>query len=1236
MDDSSSRPDAKSVSKKPAAPGVRAPFAGESSGNNVPVPPQDEATLVDAGPSRHDPDATIVDAGPRLDPEATLVDADATIALGTSFRRTPAPPSNRISGTHDSAAVLQIGDLLGGRYEILQLLGEGGMGAVYKATDRALDRFVALKVIRPELASNPSILARFKQELLLAHQVTHRNVIRIYDLGEAEGVKFITMEFIEGRDLRSIIREKNKFAPEQAVEVIQQVCQALDAAHSVGVIHRDLKPQNIMQDGTGRMLVMDFGLARTLEGDGMTQTGAIVGTMEYMSPEQSLGKDLDQRSDIFALGLILYEMLTGKQPFAAESALASLIKRTQERATPVSDVDAQIPGALSGIVSKCLERDLDQRYQNVSAILADLNTWKDKRAAGTIKFDASVKPLGRPIPWPLIAGIVTVLVLATSGYMLRDRLFRSAQSTRSAPAAPAMSLAILPFRNASGDQTLDWLGPSLADMLSTDVGQSAQLRTVSPTSLHQIFSDLRISSATVLDPATIRRVANFSNADRVVWGQYAKFGDQIRIDATLQDIKNDRTVPLKIDVPSEKEIPGAIDRLAESIRQKLALPENVLRELKASSFQPSSQSIAALRDYNQGIGLQRDGKNLEAQKQFEAATKGDPTFALAFSKLAQAYSSLGYDSEAEQSAQKAVDLSQNLPDAEKYLIAAVHAQVAKNFPEAIKAYENLAKASPDNTDVQAALAGLYEDAGDLTKASEYNQKILASNPKDIGATLAMGRIAITNGSPQASLDPLNRGLSLSIQLDNKEQKATSLHLIGVAYWKMNKPEDALRNFQEELAIWRQLGQKAGIALSVNEIGQMQALLGNNKAALTSFQEALQIRRDIGYKRGLGDTLIDLGDFLDGRGDHDQALKMFKEALQIQRDLSNESLQAVCLNNIGAVYFEKAQYEDARTYYQQALQLREKSNVPRDIVDSIDNLAEVSVRMGENDQAVAQYMRALELHRKMDDTRGTAIDSYTLGKMFDNQGRFGAAVNSKQDAFKIFQNLKDKTTWMADIEGGLGESLILAGRGEDAKTYLSDALSLARELKNDGLVSQTLGFQGDAADYRGDSKSARSFYGQALQAATGSKEPGRILTAKVNRAEAAIQEGQAQQAVSSLRQLMQQADEQGVPNVSVECQIYMAEAMIRSHDSARAQLELQRALLRADKIGLKPLSAKAHFLLGSALRESGNQTEAQQQYRTMLKLLDDMIRDPGGDKILQRFDFKTMYDEATRWTQAAKS
>ena len=1227
MQNGNLRSDPKDRPNSTNQPGVSVPAKGDSSGSHFPVDP--DATLVDFPQATSDPEATFVDS------DATLVDVDATVVDAGSVRGSPAPPSGpRNARLQVAAPMLQSGDVLGGRYEILQMLGEGGMGAVYKARDRELDRFVALKLIRPELAANPSILARFKQELLLSREVTHRNVIRIYDLGDADGVKFITMEFVEGQDLRSLIQEKKKFPPEEAVELMQQVCRALEAAHTLGIIHRDLKPQNIMRDQTGRILVMDFGLARMVEGDGMTQTGALVGTMEYMSPEQALGKDLDQRSDLYSMGLILYELLTGKMPFKAESAVASLIKRNQEQATPVSDHDQTIPRALSNIVAKCLERDPALRYQTATEFLQDLEIWQGKSAAATLRFPTSEKPWGQTIPWHWIGGTAAVLALAVTGFLLRGELF--APGKKAGATGPAVSLAILPFRNASGDASFDWLGPSLAEMLSTDVGQSARLRTVSPTSLHQIFTDLRISSATVLDPTTIRRVADFSNADRVVWGQYAKFGDQIRIDATLQDIKNDRTIPLKIDVQSEKEIPGAIDRLAESIRQKLALPENVLKELKATSFQPSSKSIAALRDYNEGIGSQRDGKNLEAQKQFEAATKEDPTFALAFSKLAQSYSSLGYDSEAEQSARKAVDLSQDLPEAEKYLISAVRFQATKNYPEAIKAYETLAQASPDNFDVQSALASLYKDSGNLAKAREYYQKLLSANPKNIMATLEMGRIALKSGDPQGSLDPLNRAYTLSIQMDNQEQKAASLHFMAVAYLMLSKPEESVRNEEEALAIWRSIGQKRGLALSLNEIASAQATLGKPKEALANFQEALRVRREIGDKRGLGDSLIDLGNFYDGSGDYDQALKMYKEALQLQRDLGNEGLQAICLNNVGTAYSEKGQYEDALTYFQQALQLREKSKVPQDIVEAVHNLGEASTDMGQYDQAISYYLRALDLRRSMDDPRGAAIESYSLGTLFDYQGRFGAAIKSKEEALKSFRDIKDKTFWMAKMLGGYGEALILAGRGDDAKSDLDEALNLSRELKSDGMVAEALGFQGDAYFYRGDYESARASYAQAVQAAARSKEPVTILIAKANLAKVEVRDKHSAEAISSLRQLVQQADDLGLKYISVECSLFMAYAMMQNRDSSHARQELERSLLLSEKLGMQPLSARSHYLLATIERDSGNRSDAQDHYREALRLLDAMKKDPGAEKLLQRSDFKVIYDESTRETQAAKS
>src|ERR1700685_620425 len=347
------------------------PVKGDSSDTNFPQGPSPEQP-VDSEATLADPQGTFIDL------QATLVDLDATLPEGFS-----PPPSSSSSSfkpirsrtAEASIPLLQTGEVLGGRYEILQMVGEGGMGAVYKARDRELDRFVALKLIRRELAANPAIVARFKQELLLSRQVTHKNVIRIYDLGDADGMKFITMEFVEGQDLRALIQEKKKFTPEESVEIMQQVCQALEAAHNVGVIHRDLKPQNVMRETTGRILVMDFGLARTLEGDGMTQTGALVGTMEYMSPEQALAQNLDQRSDVFSVGLIFYELLTGQTPLRADSALASLIKRTQERVVPVTELDHTIPAALSQIVSRCLERDVELRYQSAAQLLADLELW---------------------------------------------------------------------------------------------------------------------------------------------------------------------------------------------------------------------------------------------------------------------------------------------------------------------------------------------------------------------------------------------------------------------------------------------------------------------------------------------------------------------------------------------------------------------------------------------------------------------------------------------------------------------------------------------------------------------------------------------------------------------------------------------------------------------------------------------------------------------------------------------
>ncbi len=1132
-------------------------------------------------------------------------------------------------GPHHSLAnetLLQPGNLLAQRYQIMQLLGEGGMGAVYKARDLELDRMVALKVIRPDLARNPAIVERFKQELRLSHQVTHKNVIRIYDLGEGEGVKFITMEFIEGEDLHSLILEKKKFTPQEAVDITQQICQALEAAHAVGVIHRDLKPQNVIRDNHGRVLVMDFGLARTVGSEGMTQTGALVGTMEYMSPEQALGKELDQRSDIFALGLIFYELLTGKMPFQAESAIASLLKRTQERATPVSAHDPAIPPALSGIVSKCLERDLNLRYKSVTEILADLEVWQGKRAAATLKFEPSEKPWAQDVPWPRIGAAGFALVLLVAGFLLRHKLF----GPSSAPAAtgPAISLAIMPFHNASGDPALDWVGTSLSEMLSTDVGQTAQIRMVSPDRLHQVLHDLQISSQSQIDMATLRRLADFTNADTLVYGQYVKAGDQFRIDTTVLDLRHDSSATLKTDAASEKDLITAVDGLAQNVREKLAATPQILKELQANALRPSTGSVQALREYDSGLQMTRAGNNLEAQKQLEAATTDDPNFALAFSKLAQVYANLGYDDQAEKASRRAVELSDNLPNQEKYLIEANHARIMNDTPKAIAAYENLAKVNPGDMDVQFTLAGLYEQASNFAAAKQGLAKVLANDPNNVDALLASGRVEIKNSNPQAGLDNLTRALNLAIRLENEQEKANIQQAMGIAYSMLNKPDDALQNYQASLAIKQKIGDKRGAGASLEQIASIQDGMGHPEAALASYKQALAIRREIGDKDGIGNTLIDMGSFYHDHGKGEDALKLFKEALQIENDLGNETNQALCLHNIGASSVDKGDYQDGLTYLNQAYEIRKKLNVPEDTAETLHDLAEANAKLGQYDTALSQYLKASEIRRGTNDQRGAALESESMALIFAAQGRYSAALGSMQEALKVFQQLKERTFFTVEIMAGLGGILAEAGRGDEGQKNIEDALALAQEIKNDSVASLALNWLGDVYFYKGDYKAAEQQYARALQTATHAGNREQVLRSKVNLVKVDIEQGHSKSSVAALGKVNEDADSAGLRALSVECSAYLGRVLAEKKDG-KAQAELERALARAEKLDLRVLQAKVHYWIAGSLSQRGENKLATPHFREVERILEAISKEDGSAKILERADLQPIYRESRK-------
>ena len=806
---------------------------------------------------------------------------------------------------------------------------------------------------------------------------------------------------------------------------------------------------------------------------------------------------------------------------------------------------------------------------------------------------------------------------------------KSALEGGSGPVArgPVTSLAILPFHNASGDDSLTWLGPSLGDMLSTDVGQSAHLRTISPDHLQQILHDLRIEPGTAIDPTTLRRIAEFANADIVVSGQFVRLGDQIRIDAVLQDLKHSRTAPLKTEARDQQDISAAVDRMADSIRQNLSLSSDLVKELRAQSFKPTSNSVDALRAYNEGVQLERAGNNLEALKRFQSATTTDPQFALAFSRLAETDAALGFEADAEQASQHALDASQDLPLSAQYLIQASHARITKDNAKAIAAYQNLEKSFPDDLDVQFALGTLFEDGGKLDEARTRFGNVLKIDPKNLDALLAAGRVEDKAGNPQAALDSLSRARNLAIDLNNEEQQALILLATGIAYQDMNKPQEALRNFQDSMDINQRLGKKRGVAADLVSIAQVQSSLGKADDALRSYNQALALRREIGAKKEVGDSLIDIGGLYLDRGQFGLALGMFKESLQIQRDAGDETYQALCLNAIGNVYLARGESEDALTYFQQALQLRQKLNVPGDIADTLGNLGVTNVNLGQYDQATNVYMQALDLYRKSGDNHGAALQSQSLGMMFQTQGRIGPAISSLTDAVKGLRDAGDHGLPLAQAENDLAGALARAGRGEESAKPLDDARRIAQGLKSDPLNIALLNTDGDVKFYAGDLRGARASYQQAEKVLTHGSDADSQLNTKLNLARLAVAEGPAHSTIADLQKLTQEAESMGRKSLAVQASSWMAEAKIKDKDYRGARQDLERILPRSEKLGLRLQTAKIRYQLGTALRLSGSAAEASAQYRSALSLLDDIQKDPGAEQLAKRFDLRPVFEQA---------
>jgi serine/threonine protein kinase len=530
------------------------------------------------------------------------------------------------------AGELTRGITFAGRYEIIEELGKGGMGKVYRVVDKKLNEEVAMKLVKPEIASDKKTLERFSNELKLARKIVHKNVARMFDLNEEKGTHYITMEYVRGEDLKRLIRKMGQLSAGQAIPIAKQVCEGLAEAHRLGVVHRDLKPQNIMVDEEGNARIMDFGIARSLKAKGITGSGVMIGTPEYMSLEQVEGKDIDQRSDIYSLGVILYEMVTGKVPFEGDTPFTIGMKHKSEIPKDPKALNTQIPEGLNNVILKCLEKDKENRYQSAAEVNAELGKI-EQGLPTTEKNIPKRRPLtSREISVKFSLKKLFVPALAVIALVIAGLVIWKVILSRPAPDT-AKSIAVLPFVNMSANKDDEYFSDGMTEELINALSKLEGLRVAARTSSF-VFKG---------KTEDISKIGQQLHVNTVLEGSFRKAGNKLRITAQLINVANGFHLWSESYEREIQDVFAIQDEISRAIVSALKI--NFAAEQGTQLTKRYTENTEAYQLYLKGryYWNKRTEEGVKKGVEcFEKAIEKDSDYALAYAGLADSWLTMGW------------------------------------------------------------------------------------------------------------------------------------------------------------------------------------------------------------------------------------------------------------------------------------------------------------------------------------------------------------------------------------------------------------------------------------------------------------------------------------------------------------------------------------------------------------------------------------------------------------------
>ncbi len=788
------------------------------------------------------------------------------------------------------------------------------MGKVYRVEDKKIKEEVALKLIKPEIASDKKTIARFSNELKMARKIAHRNVCKMYDLGEEKGTRYITMEYVPGEDLKSFIRRAGLLSAEKAVFIAKQVVEGLIEAHRLGVIHRDLKPQNIMIDEEGNARIMDFGIARAVRGKGITAAGVMVGTPEYMSPEQAEVKEVDQRSDIYSLGVILYEMVTGRVPFEGETALGIAMKHKSEMPQDPKEINAQIPDDLSKVILKCMEKAREKRFQSAGEARAELI--KIQKGIPTTEH---VAPRKKPItskeitvsfslrklfvPAVILGAVVIALVVIWLVMRQREPAF-----------APKIenSIAIISFENQTGDKAYDYLQKAIPNLLITSLEQAGGLYVMTWERMHDLLDQMGKKDVENIDRDLGFRLCRIEGVMALVRGSFVKAGDMFATDVKVLDVETKRLLK---GVSSRGEgvdsiLKTQIDELSKEIFEGIGAARPEIEPSKITVADVTTGSMEAYRYFLSGAENARKYYNEDARKDLEKAVDIDPTFATAYLYLANTYNRLGNREARDRAINKAKSFSQKATEKERLFIESRFTQyIERDFGKYGNILRQITEKYPREKFAHFFLGDLFRRYGNRKLATEELHKALELDP-------GFGEPHNTLGYLYTEFEDYEKAIAhFKEYMSINPGDANPHDSIADAYFLMGRLDEAVSHYKEAIRI------KPEFSTSYFKLGYLYALKEEPVESMKWIDKYISVSTSEGIKL-LG--YLFRGIYNHWLGSTELAFIDLQKADELAEEIGSGDSRATVRCIRGFIYRDMGQLELARKNNESWLDIYEKS------------------------------------------------------------------------------------------------------------------------------------------------------------------------------------------------------------------------------------------------------------------------------------------------------------------------